>query len=115
MLIEGKIWGKTCDLFNKNNVKISRVVIDGGYQCSKHSHLHTHNMFFVESGQILLRRWKNEYDLVDDTSMIAGDSCSVPPGEYHRFIGCDDKSVVYEIYWTELSDDIQREDCGGEA
>ena len=40
--------------------------------------------------------------------------CSVPPKNYHRFVGIED-SIVYEIYYTELdTNDIVREDVGQE-
>ena len=113
MNIEGKVWGTTSELLKKNNVKVNRAVINGGYQCSKHQHYYTHNMFFVESGFVEIHRWKNDYDLVDITMLRPGDSCTVPPGEYHRFVGIDQESVLYEMYWIELSDDIERKDCGG--
>lgn len=112
MNIEGKIWGSTSTLFDKNNVKINRAVIDGDYQCSKHRHPHSFNMFFVESGRIKVIRWKNDYNLIDTTYLGPGESTTVPPGEYHRFV-CIDNAVVYEIYWVELQNDIEREDCGG--
>lgn len=108
----GKIWGMTQELFTKNNVSIHRIVIQQNTRCSKHKHDHKHNLFYVESGQILIKEWKNEYDLIDETILRAGDMCDIKPGNYHEFQGLED-SVVYEIYYVELLDnDIIRENIG---
>ena len=68
--------------------------------------------FFVESGKIKIQEWKNDYNLLDETILSAGEICSVQPKNYHKFIGLED-SIVYEIYYVELnSGDIIREDVG---
>jgi hypothetical protein len=60
----------------------------------------------------MIREWKNDYDLIDDTILYSGDMCSIKPGTYHEFHGLAD-SVVYEIYYTELlNEDIVRENTG---
>lgn len=111
---QGKIWGSTSELFTKNNVSIHRIEINKDSCCSKHYHDHKHNLFYVESGKIKIQEWKNDYDLMDETTLSKGELCSVPPRNYHRFIGLED-SVVYEIYYTTLdSNDIIREDTGKE-
>ena len=111
---QGKIWGETCEIFNRNNVSIHRIQINKGACCSKHYHNHKHNIFYVESGEILIQEWKSDYDLLDETTLSKGETCSVPPQNYHRFIGLED-SIVYEIYHVELKDcDIIREDVGKE-
>jgi quercetin dioxygenase-like cupin family protein len=111
---QGKIWGETKELFNKNNVSIHRIKVKKGSCCSKHYHDHKHNIFFVESGKLMIQEWKNEYDLIDTTILSAGEMCAVPPKNYHKFIGIEN-SVVYEIYFVELDgEDIIREDVGKE-
>jgi mannose-6-phosphate isomerase-like protein (cupin superfamily) len=111
-LHHGKIWGMTSEIFNRNNVSINRIEVKKDSCCSKHKHQHKHNIFFVESGSIKIQEWKTEYDLIDETVLKGGDSTSIPPGNFHRFIGLEE-SVVYEIYYVELlSSDIIREDTG---
>lgn len=111
---QGKIWGYTQELFTKNNVSIHRIKINKDSCCSKHYHQHKHNIFYVESGKILVQEWKREYDLLDETVLEAGQMCSVPPMNYHKFVGLED-SVVYEIYYVDLDNtDIIREDVGKE-
>ena len=110
---QGKVWGWTQPLFNKNNVEIHRIETDKGGYCSKHKHDYKYNCFFLESGKMKITVWKNDYDLVDETILNAGEATTVPPREYHTFESLED-SVCYEIYWVELSDaDIVRENHGG--
>lgn len=109
----GKIWGNTCNIFNKNNVEIHRIEIKKGGFCSKHQHAHKYNLFFVESGRLKVVVCKNDYNLEDITILEAGESTIVPYGEYHRFEALE-KTICYEIYWVELdTQDIIRDDCGG--
>jgi mannose-6-phosphate isomerase-like protein (cupin superfamily) len=113
MDIQGKVWGSTSLLFCKNNVEVHRIYgKDGGF-CSKHKHDHKYNMFFVENGSLSIEVWK-DYNLVDKTIIGAGDSCTVAPGEYHKFTVLEEGTVAFEIYWVELSQsDISREIVGG--
>ena len=110
---QGKVWGFTQPLFNKNNVEIHRIETNAGGYCSKHKHQFKHNCFFVETGKMKITAWKNDYDLVDVTILEAGEATTIPPNEYHMFEAVED-TVCYEIYWVELSDtDIVRENHGG--
>jgi len=72
-------------------------------------------MFYVEGGSLDIEVWKNDYDLIDTTSLKSGEHTIVKPREFHRFINNSSKeAVVYEIYWTELLEsDIERESVGG--
>jgi len=109
---QGKVWGFTQEIFNKHNVSINRISINKNGTCSRHYHNFKYNIFFVESGKILVQEWKKEYDLIDETTLGPGEMCSVPPKNYHKFIALED-SIVYEIYYTELyNDDIIRYDVG---
>ena len=115
MINQGKVWGKTSHLFGKNNVSIHRIEVKGGGYCSKHRHNHKFNLFFVEKGELDIEVWKNDYDLIDVTSLRTGEETTIRPGEYHRFVNRTiNPCIVYEIYWTELDEgDIDRESVGG--
>ena len=39
---QGKVWGQTQPLFNKNNVEIHRIETNKGGYCSKHKHEFKH-------------------------------------------------------------------------
>ena len=66
---QGKVWGSTQPLFNKNNVEIHRIKTNKGGYCSKHKHEHKYNCFYVERGLLKITVWKNDYDLVDETML----------------------------------------------
>ena len=110
-----KIWGKTQELFNKNNVSVHRLEIKRDTFCSLHKHEHKHNIFFVEQGQlkIIIYRKDAGSDIVDETILNSGDMTSVENGLLHRFEAIED-SVILEIYYVELDkNDIVRENVGG--
>ena len=58
--------------------------------------------------------WKNDYDLMDETILHAGDFTSVEPGEFHQFHAME-PTIAFETYWaSELSmNDIVRRTVGG--
>jgi mannose-6-phosphate isomerase-like protein (cupin superfamily) len=108
----GKVWGQT-EMIHANGVlEFHRIETKAGGECSKHCHEFKWNGFFVESGHMIIRAWKNDYDLVDDTHLFAGDFCQIKPGEYHSFISVTD-CVAFELYWAEFNhNDIKRENVG---
>ncbi len=115
MNIQGKVWGLTQHLFAHNDVSIHRVEIKAGGFCSKHKHEHKWNAFFIESGELEVAVWKNDYDLTDKTLLKAGEITKVPPGEFHKFHNTSTNTcIAYEIYWSQLDEgDIVRVDVGG--
>ena len=108
----GKIWGQT-ELIHANGVlEFHRVEFKKGMKCSEHEHEFKWNGFFVESGQMLVRCWQNDYDLIDETVLQAGEYTKVKPGVYHQF-ECIEPGVAFELYWAEFShSDIIRETVG---
>ena len=115
MFKQGKVWGSTQLVHKCDNFELHRLEIDPGMRCSKHCHKHKFNDFFVDSGHIKIYVWKNDYDLVDVTELKAGEKTTTKPGEYHCFEAVE-YSVVYEFYYVRMdSNDIEREDHGGEA
>ncbi len=110
---ENKIWGITNKIFSKNNVEIHRIeVIKGGY-CSKHYHEYKFNGFYCEKGELQIQVWKTDSTLIDVTMLGKGDYTIVEPKTYHKFLATR-PSIVYEIYWVELSaPDIVRQVVGG--
>ena len=81
----GKVWGQT-ELLEANGVlEFHRIEAKKGGTCSKHKHQYMWNGFFVEKGEMIIRVWKNNYDLVDETLLRAGEYTKVAPGEFHQF------------------------------
>tara|TARA_R110000764_G_scaffold148115_1_gene236008 strand:+ start:1751 stop:2290 length:540 start_codon:yes stop_codon:yes gene_type:complete len=108
----GKIWGTT-ELVEANGaLEFHRIEMTEGGVCSKHLHEFKWNGFFCESGRMLVRVWQNDYDLVDETILEAGDYTKVKPGLYHQF-ECLEDGVAFELYWAEFNhNDIKRESVG---
>jgi len=108
----GKIWGVTKLIHANSVLEFHRIETKKGCVCSKHSHVHKWNGFFVESGKLLIRVWKSDYNLVDETILGPGDFTQVQPGEYHQFEALED-SIAFELYWAEFNhNDIERETVG---
>jgi mannose-6-phosphate isomerase-like protein (cupin superfamily) len=111
-MIAGKIWGTTELLETNSSLEFHRIEIRQGGTCSKHKHKYKWNGFFVESGRLLIRVWKNSYDLIDETIVSAGCYTKVAPGEFHQFEALED-TVAFELYWAEFDhEDIERESIG---
>jgi quercetin dioxygenase-like cupin family protein len=112
MMKAGKVWGGT-ELLEANGVlEFHRIEARAGGVCSKHKHKFKWNGFFVEHGKLIIRVWKNNYDLVDETILGPGDFTKVMPGEYHQFEALED-TVAFELYWAEFDhDDIERDTVG---
>jgi mannose-6-phosphate isomerase-like protein (cupin superfamily) len=76
-------------------------------------HRNKHNGFHVIAGSLLIEVHKNDYELVDVTRLGPGETTSVKPGEYHRFVSEASQVIALEWYYPEpLSEDIVRKDCG---
>lgn len=108
----GKVWGQTQLLEANGVLEFHRIQAQAGGVCSKHKHRYKWNGFYVESGALLIRVWKNNYDLVDEVVLRNGEYTKVPPGEYHQFEALED-TVAFELYWAEFDhNDIERQDVG---
>jgi mannose-6-phosphate isomerase-like protein (cupin superfamily) len=108
----GKVWGQT-ELLEANGVlEFHRIKAKAGGVCSKHKHKFKWNGFFVESGKMIIRVWKKNYDLVDETILEPGQYTKVAPGEYHQFEAIED-TIAFELYLAEFDhNDIERESVG---
>ena len=112
-MIAGKCWGTTELVEANGSLEFHRIEFQEGVQCSKHLHDYKWNGFFVEEGEMLIRVWQKDYDLVDETVLQAGQFTKVKPGLFHQFVGIK-SGVAFELYWTELLlNDIKRETVGG--
>jgi mannose-6-phosphate isomerase-like protein (cupin superfamily) len=108
----GKIWGQT-ELIHANGVlEFHKIDFVKGGVCSKHKHKYKWNGFYVVSGQMKVKVWSGDYDLIDETILNPGDFTRVKPGFYHQFEGLEN-GVAFELYWAEFNhDDIVRETVG---
>jgi mannose-6-phosphate isomerase-like protein (cupin superfamily) len=112
-VISGKVWGRTEVLADTPFFALHRLEIKPRSRCSLHMHRNKHNGFHVIAGTLLIEVHKGDYELIDLTRLGPGDTTSVKPGEYHRFISEEAHVTALEWYYPEaLSEDIVRKDCG---
>lgn len=112
MNTQGKVWGLTQLLLSNKTLEMHRIGFNAGSKCSKHKHNTKFNLFYVLAGSMLVRTWKNDYDLVDETILSSGQFTTVKPGEYHQFEGLSDGEAL-ELYWSEFDpNDIVRDGVG---
>lgn len=108
----GKVWGQTELIFKNPFIEFHRIWVGRGGFCSTHKHDFKWNLFYVTSGKLKIKVHKNDYDLVDETILGAGQYMKVKPGVYHQF-ECMQSGIAYELYWAEFNkQDIVRETVG---
>ncbi len=117
MTKQGKVWGETTEFFRNALASAHHLSIKKGGYCSKHSHTHKHNLFYVISGLLKISIWRLDTEFVtleEDITIIAlGQSAAVPPGFFHKFEALEDTECI-EVYQVFLEDpDIERETMGG--
>lgn len=110
---QGKIWGETEEIFDKNNTEVHHLKIKKGGYCSIHEHVKgKKSMFFVIQGNLKISVWNNP-DFSDDSVLWAGDRCDVDCNIKHQFKALTDVECI-EIYYAELDKaDIVRHTTGG--
>lgn len=114
-MIQGKVWGSTETIDKRNGMHLELLRILPNRKCSKHLHHHRYNAFMCIKGRLTIRVWKNDYELVDETVLLDGQSCVVRPGEWHEFESTGEV-LALEWYWAEaLENDIERANCGGKV
>ncbi len=112
-MLYGKIWGQTVDILTNPFVSFHRAEVQQGFCCSRHKHTGRSNLFFVESGRMRIRVYR-ENGIEDETILTAGQSTEVGAELEHRF-ECLADAVVFELYWPRpmTETDIIRRDTGG--
>ena len=95
----GKIWGSTELIEANGSCEFHRIDFIKGGTCSKHKHEFKWNGFYVMSGEMKIRVWQKDYDLVDETILKAGDFTAVKPGLYHSFEGIE-SGVAFEFAYA---------------
>lgn len=112
MRIESKVWGNTTEIEKNPFCELHRIEAKKGGVCSRHIHQLKYNLFFVESGQLLIRQFR-ENGMTDETILHAGDCMVCPPNEQHQFEALED-TVAFELYYPQQIGpvDIVRETQG---
>ena len=109
---EGKVWGETRPIVVNPFCEMHHIKIKRGGICSKHLHRYKTNGFYVLSGTLIIRTWQDAYELIDETTLNAGDYYEAKPNLYHQFEAVTGVEAL-EIYFpTPISHDIVRETVG---
>ena len=61
--MQGKVWGTSDLIFNKNNVEVHRITGIKGGKSSKHKHQSKISLIYIESGAMAVIVEKNDYAL----------------------------------------------------
>jgi len=113
--IQGKVWGTTQCIFRNETVEVCSIYTKKGGYCSEHFHKFKHNRFFVFSGKMSVKIFRDQENshLIDETILESGDATDVGPNAWHIF-ECLEDCHALEIYWVSLnSEDIVRRTEGG--
>jgi mannose-6-phosphate isomerase-like protein (cupin superfamily) len=110
--IQGKNWGWTACVYKSPLMEVHVIHADRGGYCSEHRHAVKWNRFWVLSGKLLVRIFRDQGG-EDVTEVTAGQMTDVPPGVYHQFEALED-TVALEVYWVAIpGEDIERRTRGG--
>jgi quercetin dioxygenase-like cupin family protein len=111
MIIQGKVWGTTSEVYKDKSVSVNYLLIKKGGHSSEHRHTFKDNIFIVLLGLLKVKVWR-EGDLVDESHIWPGSETMVPAGVWHSFEALQDSTVI-EIYTSGLRDpDIERRNQG---
>ena len=106
MNIIEKSWGKTVLVFDNETIHIYLAWIKPEGFCSKHYHKNKNNLFFVQSGSIIVKTW--DKDTINEYKLLAGDKILVNNNVWHQFIATEE-SIILEIYYSTIDhEDIIR-------
>lgn len=111
--MQGKVWGETTAIINGSTMSVHFIRVLAGGFCSRHSHRSRANLFFVISGELLVRVERTA-GVIDETRLRAGDTTVVMPGLVHQFEAVNDVEAI-EVYFIQPIDeeDIVRLSSGG--
>lgn len=98
-----KKWGKEIWIVNGPLYCGKKLIVNPGWRCSKHRHLHKDETFYVESGY--------GWIMLDDepVRMLPGTVLRIPPGTWHCFWNaCKVPFILMEISTHHDDADVER-------
>lgn len=102
---EKKKWGEEHWIVNKDYCG-KKLVLKKDHRCSMHSHKEKDEVFYLQSGKVLLELNGERYTL------NPGDFIHIKQGDPHRFTGLAD-SEIFEFSTTHKEDDSYRTELSG--
>ena len=88
-----KGWGWENWIVNKKEYCGKILFVKRGKRCSLHYHKIKDEVFYIQSGTVLLEI-QTEPEYLDEYRLTAGDSFHIPTGLTHRFTGLTDAYIV---------------------
>src|SRR3989344_1107021 len=102
---EKKLWGEEHWIVNKAYCG-KKLILKKDRRCSMHSHKEKDEVFYVQSGKVLLELHGKKQIL------NPGDFIHIPPGTPHRFTGIEN-SEIFEFSTTHDEGDSYRSELSG--
>ena len=93
MSMQGKVWGETTEFFKNDCTSGHYLKIKAGGYCSEHRHNKKSNLFFLITGSLEIKIWR-ERNQIDTTILGPGQMSEVPPGVYHKFTALEDFECI---------------------
>lgn len=85
-----KGWGKELWIANKAYCG-KKMQLDKGKKCSVHYHKNKEETFYIQSGKMELRLWKNGFPGPETKIVLGpGEIIHLIPGDIHQFFGLED-------------------------
>ena len=104
-----KAWGKEIWLTNTRDYCAKLLIVNAGWQCSKHKHPIKNETFFVLSGVPLIEIEVGQGRMNAELK-APGDSVFIPRNTFHRFSATEGDVTLLEISTTHSDDDVIREE-----
>lgn len=93
-----KVWGHTQTILLTEDVHIAIANLNKGGYSSIHSHTDTWNRFFVISGLLEIKVFRNEQEEI--TQLRPGEALDIEPLLEHQMAALEDTQII-EMYWAE--------------
>ena len=101
-----KCWGRNTEIFKNSSVSVNFLELIKGGVCSWHFHRHKNNIFYLISGEVLIKTEFNEMILESGNSII------VKAPLKHQFEVLEDSKMLETMYIEYDPSDIVRETQG---
>lgn len=103
-----KSWGYELWIVN-NELFCGKILhVRKGERCSFHYHKIKNEVFYIQSGKVLLKfSYDDNLDLSEEVMLNTGDKFEVPIGLRHQFIALEE-SDIFEISTQHFEDDSYR-------
>jgi len=110
---QGKVWGATTLICRTPHLTIHLLEIKAGGFSSEHRHAGKANLFYVLSGALEIKQWRDGNAEPDETCLGPDQATTVPAGIWHRFKALTDVRAIEICAAEAIDNDIDRRTRGG--